>query len=885
MSGSNSKGRQGGGKRPNSPRYSDRYGAGHVNPYLGGQPGQSKFIRDMEERQQAARRQSEQEAARRAAEAAENARLEEERRRAEEAARAAERQRTHVTAEAVRGQERDHGREDSQPRAMRDPKMKERLRQIQERAVREAKSLARGDEVDFGDIDFVEQPADVRLRLSEDNRPLIALETEDSEGRKQVSWVPVVLSEKEMEAFFPAIEPAQESKGNILQEEIRTPEREESSSEEELVLIPLTVTEEEAKPEPKAPAVPVAEVSAAAGKRPEPGRAADGGREKPEKNNNKSENNRQPVRKESEETAVPAPPVRTETAAAGSGLSALLEALPSIVIEPEEEIGMAAAVGFHAAEEIFAPQPEEPAVPAAPAIVYDIPDAADDSPADDAARLTPAEDSEDYAAESADGETTHEVTEETSEETSGEISEEALEDTAENAPDEAVTEDTPHEEPDEEEQPAEEASGEDTSAEEQAEEAPQEDTEEASREDTAEEADEAPEPAENEAPADSASAEEADGEIHEEASEEENSEQPVTADDGSAEEAEQAADEPDETSAEEEQPAGEPSQRKKRRRPRPAAVQVPAEEEAAEEESEAGDRADDESAGESFGYTPADSAIAMSGEPEDMLFVRMQRPGAGMYRTTGTRLPRYINDDDFVERWLGDEEDEEDLATQKKRRRRRISAIVGAVGLLLALVGFVAIARWGVGLLGELTGSESQKEVYGEFISPVVMSEVPLFEAWDAIPQDKLLQSAVFSLLVDMDVTYERDDTGKFIIPSNDVVNAVKELYGARSDDPLEDEEINTRIRNALYGSADEDTTNEDAYYVDSEDSFHVADGLSGPSPQVIDISRRNETVTLTVEYLEDLEIGSGGILYSRQFVLTLTDGGYYVQAIREAEE
>ena len=65
---SSNKSRPGGGKHPNSPRYSDRYGAGHVNPYLGGQPGQSAFIRDMEQRQEAARKAAEEEQARLAAE-------------------------------------------------------------------------------------------------------------------------------------------------------------------------------------------------------------------------------------------------------------------------------------------------------------------------------------------------------------------------------------------------------------------------------------------------------------------------------------------------------------------------------------------------------------------------------------------------------------------------------------------------------------------------------------------------------------------------------------------------------------------------------------------------------------------------------------------------
>lgn len=851
---SSKKSRPGGGKHPNSPRYSDRYGAGHINPYLGAQPGQSSFIREMEERQQTARRQSEQEAARRAAEAAEAARREEERRREAEAALAAQ-QRTRVTAEAVRGNERRRNREEeNQPRAMRDPKMKERLRQIQERAVREAKSLARGDEADFGDIDFVEQPADVRLRLSDDNQPLVALETEDSEGRKQISWVPVVLSEKEMEAFFPAFEPAQESKGNTLQEEIRTPDVEESASEEELVLVPITGNEDNNAPEIIPAAVLETETQD----------------DRPGKENNSSE--------QTGDTPDETPSAPVPAVAAGDGLGALLEALPSIAVEPEEEEPeeIPAAVGFIAVGmDAGDSEPEEEETPAG-----------EEAPAEEEVSVeketeaVAVSDEEDATAEETPAE------EETPPEEEPVPQEEAA---AEERPEVPVIayEPVEDEEADEEEsarQPEEE-SGEEETAE------PDEEPQEESDADSSAAEEESPSEDEEESE-DAAGGDGSPSEDQEEGDAEQSDEETSDEADESSDDADESSDESEEgdgDSADTPEESEEAPQRPRhnRRRARPTDVQVPADLLTSEEKPEESEPEEEEenrrTAVVPFG---TDSGLSEY-DSEDMLFVRRERtaPVSAYAMPNGGRLPKYINDDEFVERWLGDEEDEEDLATQKKRRRRRISAIVGAAGLVLALVGIVAITKWGIGLLGELTGSESQKEVYGEFISPVVMSEVPVFETWEAIPQDKLLQSAVFSLLVDMDVTYERDDTGKFIVPSNDVVNAVKELYGARSDDPIEDEQINTRIRNALYGSAGEDTTNEDAYYVDSEDSFHVADGLSGPSPEVIDISRRDKTVTLTVEYLEDLEIGSGGTLYSRQFVLTLTDAGYYVQAVREAEE
>ncbi len=880
-----------GGRRPNSPRYSDRYGPGHVNPYMG-QPGQSAFIRDMQERQEAARRQNEENARRQREQEAAN------RQREQEAAQLrreleAEPQEEH-TAEPVRRR----GREDnSQPRALRDPKMKEKLRQIQERAVREARSLARGDEADFGDIDFVQQPADVRLKLSDDGQPLIALETDDGEGNKTVSWVPVMLSEREMESLFPALGSAKESKGIEVQEEIRNPAKNSEqdrkntvSPVDELVLIPIEEYSSKEKP-----AVPVAAVAA--------GTAAEllssdapVAKEKPEKPAREKPEKRAQEKKEKPE------PASVPEAPRGSGLEAMLNSLPSIEIEPEpdpepekqndsdavmipvieivsadsgeeaeqeDEVSEAEESAEEASEEDVPSEEEaaEPEIQTVPAVEYDIPDsdAEDDHPEEEAGTGegdgSGQEDGDDAGQSRSSEDDDAEPDEEPEQ-----PAEEPAEIPAEAEPE--VTENLSAQESEDHQ------SGEDDEIEESVEE-PEDDTADDDGDTVKIIAGEKPEePAEEETGA---------SDVHPEQDEE--------ADDASV-----PVEEMEDTGGEDERrPASGPAERpkRKRRRSRPTDVQMPEELAAAAAAKEKS--GENEQPEESVDQTQRRTAVAVAGRDDaedvgygqDGLFTRRARQAITPVFAAHDRMniPRYIDDDDFVERWLGDEE-EEDLASQKKNKRRKAAAFIGAATMILALIGFIAVAKWGIGLLGNLGGSESQKDIYGEFVSPVVMSEVPVFETWDAIPQDKLLQSAVFTVLMDNDVTYERDDTGKFIVPSTDIVNAVKEMYGAASDDAAQDEEINTQIRNALYGSAGEDVTNEDAYYVDMEDSFHVADNLSGPAPNVTDISKRDNTVTLRVEYLEDLETGAGGILYARQLILNLNeDGSYYVKAIREQQD
>ncbi len=826
MSGSNN--RPSGGKRPNSPRYSERYGKGHVNPYLAGQPRQDMLYKEIEERQNAVRAENELEA-RRAEE------------RASRTAASGARQEAQRGAEAGNGAQPSHSapvRKKAREKTMfngavKDPKLQERLREIQEQAMLEARAFREDSQPSDNGFDDMDTTPDVKLKLSEDNKPLIALESRDSDGRLNVRWVPVVLSDEEMEAFFPGAEQSKDSRGIKLEEkkelEAKTKkEKKDSRDEDELVLIPMEGEDKEPPAAKKAEAAAAVEILESAPAKKEKRKEAPGGR-------------------------------------------SYIDSLPAITLEE---------AGVTEEPEV---QPEPVSVPII--IAADRPEDKEDEPGEDNSG------DEESDAEPEVSEEPEEETEAPTEET-GDPEEEPEdgEEEAEAPEEEPSAEDTSAEEPEEEEaegfQP--EDSEEDDSSEAQPEEEsePEKEPEETSEEDSAQE----------EAVAESP---EDDPEKSEEEPETTAADAPAAVEDISAgEPAEEEA--PAERSEAEEQPKKQPGQiperpRHKRRRSRPddvaaAVEEEPSPEETSEDEDPAGKRTavaasplyDDLNASDRYTQRRYLEAVRQ----DDSLFIRKRRPGNNALFPTadGARMPKYIDDDDFVERWLGNEE-EEDMASETKRRRRRISTFIGAATMVLALIGFIAIARWGIGLLSGIGNTDTQKSEYAEFISPIVMSEVPVFETWDAIPQDKLLQSAVFSVLEDMDVTYERDDTGKFIIPSTDIVNAVKELYGAYSTDPAQDEEINTQIRNALYGSAGEDTTNTDVYYVDMEDSFHVADGLSGPAPEVTDISRRDETITLVVQYLEDLEGGSGGILYAREYILTLDGDGYFVKAIREYEE
>ncbi len=256
---------------------------------------------------------------------------------------------------------------------------------------------------------------------------------------------------------------------------------------------------------------------------------------------------------------------------------------------------------------------------------------------------------------------------------------------------------------------------------------------------------------------------------------------------------------------------------------------------------------------------------------DDSLFVRRERTESSTAvfdLPDGVKLPAYIDDDEFLERWLNEGGD--DMTSTEKRSKRRFSAILGAIVTIFALVGFVLVMRYTLNAISNIGANDDTKNMYTDIITPVVMSEVAPFETWDTIPQDKLLQSAVFDVLLGLqENSYAYDDTNKLIIPSADVQKAAKKLFGDEAS-----------MDAASFGEINSD----DLYYSDTDDCFHIAaTGINGPHPSIIQISKRGSNITLDVGYLEETASDDQSEYYmERSIVLTKSGDSFYISALRE---
>ncbi len=245
-------------------------------------------------------------------------------------------------------------------------------------------------------------------------------------------------------------------------------------------------------------------------------------------------------------------------------------------------------------------------------------------------------------------------------------------------------------------------------------------------------------------------------------------------------------------------------------------------------------------------------------------------------------LPTDIDDGDFQEQWLDDEEDSDEMATRSKRARRRISAFIGAVAILFALVSAVWILKTAVLGLNSIGSTGEKKAEYTQFISPVVINDPEPFENIENADNQMLLESAIWSALSSADensaYSYQYDDTGKIVLPAKEVEEAGRKLFGA-------DVKLNMDVLSETDGSV--------LYYYDSiEDKFHITTGgIIGPSANITKIAQKSDYVSLIVGYCSQADMSSVSsdeveAYKYMEFILSFDEkGDYHIESIREYTE
>ena len=246
-------------------------------------------------------------------------------------------------------------------------------------------------------------------------------------------------------------------------------------------------------------------------------------------------------------------------------------------------------------------------------------------------------------------------------------------------------------------------------------------------------------------------------------------------------------------------------------------------------------------------------------------------------------LPPDIDDADFQEEWLGDEEDGDEMAKRSKRARRRISAFIGGVAILFAVMILVSALSTVITGFHNIGGANEKKTEYSQFIEPVVLNDPSPFESLEKADNQMLLESAIWRVLgqmsqaEDQEQAYTQDATGKIVVPAERVAQAGRELFGNNV-------EIKMDVLIESDGSA--------IYYYDSiENTFHISiGGIVGPSAVITKMAQKSDYVSLVVGYVlqDEMTLTSSNVdcyKYMEYILAYNDDGSYYIQSIRNYVE
>ncbi len=156
--------------------------------------------------------------------------------------------------------------------------------------------------------------------------------------------------------------------------------------------------------------------------------------------------------------------------------------------------------------------------------------------------------------------------------------------------------------------------------------------------------------------------------------------------------------------------------------------------------------------------------------------------------------------------------------------------------IVMAIVGCVSTVRF-VGKIAEsLVDNTSLKNEFAQFIFPVVVNDIAPFETTSEIPNTSKITCAMWNILIIKDTTAYEDGMGGLSIPEYDVMQSCKEIFG--NSVTIEHQSVGTGEVRFIYDA-------ENHVYSANKNIRYLT-----YAPQVVEMTKSNDTYTLTVGYL-----------------------------------
>ncbi|MDR1805188.1 MAG: hypothetical protein LBQ80_00235 [Clostridium sp.] len=217
----------------------------------------------------------------------------------------------------------------------------------------------------------------------------------------------------------------------------------------------------------------------------------------------------------------------------------------------------------------------------------------------------------------------------------------------------------------------------------------------------------------------------------------------------------------------------------------------------------------------------------------------------------------------------------------KSTTKRTGAFILGAVIVLLALVGVATLISLSARGVNSLLGDEAKKAEYEQFLSSVVRNDPDPFDDVSQAEPSQLIDCVLWSILQSNMETgsyeiVEFENSAGFQIPKADVEARFAELFG-----------VTQGITHTTVDGGDYVFT-----YDQNKEVYLVPVTGIAPlyTPKVTDIQRKSRTIVLTVGYIPATEYAlddSGNVITPepnkyRKITLRTTNDGYYISAIQQ---
>lgn len=216
-------------------------------------------------------------------------------------------------------------------------------------------------------------------------------------------------------------------------------------------------------------------------------------------------------------------------------------------------------------------------------------------------------------------------------------------------------------------------------------------------------------------------------------------------------------------------------------------------------------------------------------------------------------------------------------ASRKKlsfHARNRLMAIVGALILIFAAIGFVTTivltSNWVIAKIE----NQDEKDRFADYIYPLVLQDPPAFDSVSKLSQNTMLAAGVWNFIMNADTSkYEKDEFGFMTVPQSDIEVYTTMLFGE-----------GLTFEHQSIGDAEFSFT-----YNEENGTYNIPDSALFFSyvPRVTQITNADNQIRLRVEYVSPDFMRSvqqtednSKVVKVMEYVLEETKSGYKIVAV-----